>query len=282
MILTEFSKKMARSGYPEGYRAEVIKSGVLGFERQLEASRSGVKPLFRPREWQKAERRKKKMVKVAAWYRPADCVGFYPPTPRGELVSEIGKVLKEEGSRINMDLRAVETGGLSIGKQLVRPDLRAGEPCGRPGCVLDKCSGGAGGPHNVPSVVYRGICKLCGAEELTSEYWGESAFSGAFRTGMHEGDVRSKKDTNAFYKHLEIFHPEVQANIEFFDIQVQSVHKKTLSRQKTEAVKIATSTADNLLNSKAEHRQPALLRVRMVRGDDGEGQDQPRRRGRGE
>ena len=27
--LTKFSKKMARSGYPQGYRAEVIKSGVL-------------------------------------------------------------------------------------------------------------------------------------------------------------------------------------------------------------------------------------------------------------
>ena len=283
-ILTEFSKKMARSGYPEGYRAEVIKSGVLGFERQVEASRSGVKPLFRPREWQQDERRKKKMVKRAAWYRPADCVGFYPPTPRGELVSKIGKVLQEEGLRINMNLRAVETGGLSIGKQLVRPDLRAGEPCGRPGCVLDRCSGGAGGPHNVPSVVYRGICKLCGEEELTSEYWGESAFSGGFRAGVHEENVRTKKEANAFYKHLQIFHPNANGTIEDFDIQVQSVHKKTLSRQKTEAVKIATSTADNVLNSKAEHRQPALLRVRMVRGDDEDNQreDRPRRRGRGE
>ena len=47
-----------------------------------------------------------------------------------------------------------------------------------------------------------------------------------------------------------------------------SVHKKPLTRQKTEAVKIASSRATNLLNSKAEHRQPALLRVRMVQGDD--------------
>ena len=279
-ILTEFSKKMARSGYPEGYRAEVIKSGVLGFERQLEADRSGVKPLFRPREWHKAERRRRKMVRKVAWYRPADCVGFYPPTPRGELVTEISKVLKEEGQRINMNLRAVETGGLSIGKQLVRPDLKAGEPCGRPGCVLDKCSGGAGGPHNVPSVVYRGVCKLCGEEEVTSEYWGESAFSGGFRTDQHDEDVKSKKDGNAFFKHLEIFHPEVQPNIEYFDIQVQSVHKKSLSRQKTEAVKIATSNADNLLNSKAEHRQPALLRVRMVRGHEEEEQVANQQRGR--
>ena len=88
---------------------------------------------------------------------------------------------EEEGSRIGLNLRAIETGGLSIGKQLVRPDLKAGEPCGRPGCVLDRCSGGAGGPHNVPSVVYRGTCKLCGLVEVTSEYWGESAFSGGYR-----------------------------------------------------------------------------------------------------
>ena len=60
----------------------------------------------------------------------------------------------------------------------------------------------------------------------------------------------------------------VQGGIANFDIQVQSVHKKALTRQKTEAVKIQTSAATNLLNSKAEHRQPALLRVRMVREND--------------
>ena len=122
--------------------------------------------------------------------------------------------------------------------------------------------------------------------EISSEYWGESAFSGSFRTGLHESDVESRKESNAFYKHLEIFHPDSQRDIAHFDIQVQSVHKKSLTRQKTEAVKIQSSTATNLLNSKAEHRQPALLRVRMVRendNDDGGGRagDQRRRR-RGE
>ena len=110
---------MARSGYPEGYRVEVIKSGVIGFERQLEASQKGEKPLFRPRDWQKEERK-------VSLYRPADCVGFFPPTPRGELVSEINKVREEEeGRRIVVKMRAIETGGLSLAKQLVKPDLRA-------------------------------------------------------------------------------------------------------------------------------------------------------------
>ena len=43
-------QKMARSGYPQEYRSVVIKSGVIGFERQLAASQRGERPLFRPRE----------------------------------------------------------------------------------------------------------------------------------------------------------------------------------------------------------------------------------------
>ena len=54
--------------------------------------------------------------------RGGDCVGFFPPTPGGELNLEIDQVLKEEGRRINMNLRAIETGGVSLGKMLVHPD----------------------------------------------------------------------------------------------------------------------------------------------------------------
>ena len=75
--------------------------------------------------------------------------------------------------------------------------------------------------------------------------------------------------------------PTDQGGIENFDIRVNSVHKKPLTRQKTEAVKIASSTATNLLNSKAEHRQPALLKVRMVQGNDNEVQGPGRGAGKG-
>ena len=134
----------------------------------------------------------------------------------------------------------------------------------------------------------RRVCKLCGEVEETAEYWGESAFCGSYRARQHHEDVEGKKESNAFFKHLQIFHPEEEGGIENFDIQVQSVHKRSLTRQKTEAVKIQSSTADHLLNSKAEHRQPALLRVRMTRennnddlprqGRGGDGAHQPARR----
>ena len=248
-ILTQFCRQMARSGYGEGYRKEVITSGVSGFERQVEASRSGEKPLFRPRGWRREERRRKKLVKRVGWYRPADCIGFFPATPGGELNKRIGKVLEEEGSRIGLTLRSREKGGVSLARQLVRADLRAGEPCGRPGCVLDRTSGGAGGPHNVPSCVYQGTCNLCGQVEEVAEYTGESGASGYHRCQGHEGDVEKRNQSNAFAKHLALFHPEAQGDITNFTIKVVSTFKKPLERQKTEAVLIAESRADHLMST---------------------------------
>ena len=49
--------------------------------------------------------------------------------------------------------------------------------------------------HLTMSNVYRGVCKLCGEVEVTAEYWGESAFSGFYRTKLHEEDVEWKKES---------------------------------------------------------------------------------------
>ena len=163
----------------------------------------------------------------------------------------------------------------------MRADLKAGEPCGRPGCVLDRTSGGAGGPHNVPCVVYVGTCRLCGAVEEEAEYTGESARSGYHRCKSHGKDVEKKDDKNAFAKHLALFHPEQQGDITHFNIQVVSTFKSAFVRQKTEAVKINSSKADHILNSKAEHRQPALHRVVMVREQEEMQPPAPPARGRG-
>ena len=185
--------------------------------------------------------------------------------------------IEEEGSRIKMQLRSVEMEGVSLAKQLVRKDLKSGEPCGRPGCVLDTLSGGAGGPHNQPSVLYHGTCNICGEVEELAEYWGETSRSGYHRTLKHEEEVIKRLEGNAFAKHLALFHPEREGDITVFTIKVISTFKKPLPRKKTEAIKIHSTTAEHLLNSKAEHHQPAVHRVRMTREND----DQPPPRGRG-
>ena len=55
---------------------------------------------------------------------------------------------------------------------------------------------------------------------------------------------------------MAIHHPDDQVNIGNFNIQVVSLFKKPLTRQKTEAVKIESSNATHRMNSKAKHRQP--------------------------
>ena len=98
-------------------------------------------------------------------------------------------MLKEEGARIGMSLRAIETGGVSLSNQLVKADLKSGEPCGRPECILDVVSGGAGGPHNLPSALYRGTCNLCEEKDVVSEYWGETGRSAHHRFLKHQEEV---------------------------------------------------------------------------------------------
>ena len=41
-----------------------------------------------------------------------------------------------------------------------------------------------------------------------------------------------RQESNAFYKHLRLFHPDPTGGIENFDIKVMSVHKKHLTRPK--------------------------------------------------
>ena len=88
------------------------------------------------------------------------------------------------------------------------------------------------------------------------------------RCVAHGAEVVARKETNAFAKHLALFHPDDQGDITNFDIQVKGLFQKPLTRQKTEAIKIQSSTATHRMNSKAEHRQPAMLRVTMTREND--------------
>ena len=75
-----------------------------------------------------------KKLKKAAWHRPADSVLFVPATPNAELAEGVRKILEEEAPRLGMNIRVVETGGLSLKRQLVRTDLAAEQPCRHEDC----------------------------------------------------------------------------------------------------------------------------------------------------
>ena len=126
--MEDFAEKMMVSGYPPEYRASIIKSVVVGYERLISACANGERPLYRPRNWQQERRRKVKLLKGVSWYRPADSVLFLPATPDGELAEQVRKVVGEEAPRLGLNIKVVERGGLSVRRQLMRTDLGAGDP----------------------------------------------------------------------------------------------------------------------------------------------------------
>ena len=136
MFLSEFSNRMRISGYHDSFRLDIIQAAVEIYEKQLAEDEADRTPLYRDKSWNKEERRNRKLITKTSWYRPAEAVGFFPTTPGGELNRIIQKVLDEEGPRLNLKLRAVEKGGISLRKQLVKTDIGSSDKCNRPNCYL--------------------------------------------------------------------------------------------------------------------------------------------------
>ena len=260
-ILSEFSHKLMLSGYDEKFRLDIIQSAITGFERQCQRADNGGTPLYRPRSYQQTERRKKKLLTKTTWYRPADAVMFVPATPNAELARQVQEVVTEEAARLNMTVKVVETGGVSMKQQLVRMDLTG---CFYPDCLMCQ-SGGGGASHTRSGVHYSGVCTLCADQNVVARYDGESGRSGYLRTKQHKSDIEHCRTTNAFAKHLEIYHADQVGNTSAFKFKSEGVYKKCLDRQVREGVAITNSKCDILMNSKSEYHQPSVTRVITTR-----------------
>ena len=236
-LMEEWAEVMMVSGHTENHRKEAIQCGDVGYERMVERDAKGQTPLYRSRIWNKEERRKKKLMKKIAWYRPQDTVIFVPTTPNGELAMNVRKVVQEEGRRINVKVTVVETAGTSLGQKLVRTDLAANKPCRQQDCLL--CITGEGNSstsHHRSGALYKGSCKLCEKNDLRAEYHGETGYSAYTRTQEHAEEMKKQDSNNAFAKHLAAVHPENKGNPECYRFQAENIYYKPLERQVAEAI----------------------------------------------
>jgi hypothetical protein len=192
-------------------------------------------------------------------------------------------VVQEEGRRLGVSVRVVETAGVSLRQQLVRTDLSAGDPCPQADCQLcatDPTTGGL--RHHRSGAVYTGSCKICPAEQgddFTAVYTGESGYSAYTRLQDHSKAIRRKEEDNAFAKHLAGHHPEREGEEGHFSFKVERTFSKPMPRQVFEAVRINSCQADIVLNSRSEWEQPVTDRVVLTRNlpEMGEGRGQGRR-----
>ena len=217
-----------------------------------------MRPLHRPRDFERESRWKKKKLTKTSWYRPHNTVCFVPGTPGGLLAKEIQGVVNEELARLNLKAKVMETGGRSLKQHLVKMDLTG---CIYPDCYLCEC-GAKGGSHTRAGSHYSGVCLECEQSGTVARYDGETGRSAYWRsTHFHKKEILKNDTKNAFTKHLNVFHKGKLQDPTILKLKVDSNHSKCLDRHIKEGIWIKNNGASKVMNSKSEYHQPAVKRV---------------------
>ena len=113
--LSKFMIKMKNSGYNQNYRMQILKSAFNAFEKMVADDKSGVKPLFRNRSWNKENRMQAKEAKKKHWYKNIQnsetnykTILFVPPTPGSILLKELRQREEELNKNNEERIKIVE------------------------------------------------------------------------------------------------------------------------------------------------------------------------------
>ena len=110
-------------------------------------------------------------------------------------------------------------------------------------------------------VVYSIVCVLCEEEGKGSFYFGESGKNCFERGKKHLDDFNASVSSHCMTIHAKVHHPDVAKNELKFRMIPLRRNTKPLERQISEALLIANSNADILLNSGSEWRSGQVLGV---------------------
>ena len=243
--LNNFCRRMKASGYDQNYRFQVLKSGMLGFDKMLEEERRGERPVNQLRTWDEDRRQKKKELQGKNWYRRGgfDVPLFVPHTPRGELARRMKEkeVMNNQGR--NIRFKIVEKSGVSLEQKLRKSNPWGGERCGRPNCF--PCRTDEGGDCWREGVNYSLECEECGAK-----YFGESGRNGFSRGEEHLTNQDAEDENKSILKlHSNHHHNGRAVN---FIMKVTDLHSSCLDRQVTERVHIENFQGNILMNRRNE------------------------------
>ena len=143
------------------------------------------------------------------------------------------------------------------------------------------CSTGNPGGCETNSVGYKLACQGCLMAGRSAEYDGEAARNCFTRGLEHQGGVRNEREESPLWKHCQLVHGGEK---QIFSMVVTGSFHSCLERQINEAVRITSSKADIVMNSKSEFHQAPIVRVVATNGlqmEQGEEQGWIAVRGRG-
>ena len=259
--LTKFMQILKNSGYDTKFRIEVLKSGLSGYNKILDADLSGERPLYRPKHWRTSSRRMDKVNKKKNWLGSfwKSCI-FVPPTPGSELKKQMKEVEEatRAGGREAWPIKIIETAGKTLEQTLVNTDPFNGNKCTDKNCLPTQ------NPKNKINcrrncICYKITCLICLKDgrsgELATNYFGESGKNIHCRSKEHVSKFNSKTEKirveSAFIKHLENKHQGRASNKSFsdyFKIEVLKAYRKPFTKCVEEGTYIANlcSSLNNL------------------------------------
>ena len=243
--LNQMMKRMQYSGYNKQFRYEVLMSALNAFEKMKEGDEKGEQPLYRAKEWKKAERRKEKEIKKKEWYKKGgyETVIFVPCTEDSRLL----KKLQEDISRSQLKIKLIEKAGMTLGSLLRTSDPRKDKKCNRNDCPV--CTKEGKGNCRTAEINYAMSCEGC---ESKGVYKGTTTRGAYVRGKEHIAEMTSKREDSDMWRHCVEKH---NGEVKEFRMDVLDTFKRDpMLRQVTEAVRISRTKKEELINRKEEYR----------------------------
>ena len=167
---------------------------------------------------------------------------------------------KSFSESLNIHVTVKLRAGKSVKADAKSEPLRSKE-CGRIECM--SCTPGGKGGCERNGIGYRITCEGCQGNGVIAEYEGESGRNGYSRGLEHAADLRNESDKSPLWKHCQLLHGGEKQK---FLMVVLSSFRSCLERQVNEAVRITSSKAEVILNSKTEFHQAPIRRVVATAG----------------
>ena len=252
-VLNEYMVRMAKAGYHQEYRKNVLLNAFAVFDSKVKRHFDGDCPLNRPPGYKKVERQRAKVQKKKNWGTKGGFMApiIVPSTPNSELAKMLREVAESE-SEAGIKFKVVEKGGMTIEKMLQNSNPTASGKCGKENCIMDNQPDGGKHCHK-SNIMYEWKCDLC-----ESSYIGETSRNFYSRSLEHMDKATKKSDDSFIFNHQKECHNGSQPQ---FKTKVLKSFQDPLSRQVAEGVYIRRNP-NNSLNTKLDFYQTSTYRVR--------------------
>ena len=180
----------------------------------IEDDTTGVKPMYRSRDWNRKEREAAKSAKRFNWWNTEKStikyksVLFVTPTPGAVLAKDVRKREAELNRNTNERVKIVEKGGLKVKDMLGSKNPFKKTKCEEKACPMCTSSefilqnsDDIQIPCSTNNVGYRWSCLTCKDRKIIKIYEGETSRSARIRGAEHLKGLQGKNIKNVLYNH---------------------------------------------------------------------------------